>query len=878
MSAYFNHRANLAKANETGKDVSVTVPYNAQNNDIAHASGAVYDTTANRVLYGQKRQQISTQVGKYYTVSSRTYTREDLHHFVVRYTDCVQSKKSNNCIELVGKDFFSPSFMAIIGNAHSDDIYGPEDEFLRDAIFESLIEIEASYQLRSDNNWMLRRLQNVKEPGFTLSLGLDRRGAIYWSINNDPKRGESLVELLSLLFNLSRRDAVATAANVLNIDFANVYQFSSDVHIAESGGKICREDAVPGVLCLTRLHSGVVYANFVRKINILGNAGQVIGAICIYRLGEREFCMPATVGNGTLCIGRYKPTAHLLNQHLMDKYPNAPVVFCQDMHTALALHSMFDEFFAVESAAIIVTAHLGDDLSVLPWAYLYGHDVIFICTPTKKGLAMTKAYMQWIIGAKARSFKVLFRLILRLRLQHSVTGSKVDGLTSVEEELLNEAIYLSEVERPSVLLNKLTENAVSYKKFLEIGQEKGIFKVAKSSSGIDMAAGRNTLKMFDPSAIVVTEQAISPLDVTVQEIFSGLVFIHGEKDAGKSHAGLAVSKCLIEGGKLWGFFLSQHNSNSVVFVDSETPAELFAQRLRHYALTEQIGSSFYPFSKFGHNSADCDFDLANERFLKLLERILLERKCNFLVLDNLTSLVEDGKIYQPTGVSPLFKWFDKLQKYGITVIIVHHTAENTSKTPETATMRGVKEFTTRAHTEIVIIGQAQIRKEKCYSGAVQNAANQDGLTFGLCFKVCKTACILQKKIFWLHLPLGASAWQPITITGADGTPIELKEKIEEISALETVQGYTADKKVVVSQHDAPCPPDASTNPSVNLSEEEQKVYTYIKEKGSIKNADVRNLLDCEETKALAVLNDLEKRGLIERHGKGPATKYIYKCS
>ena len=90
----------------------------------------------------------------------------------------------------------------------------------------------------------------------------------------------------------------------------------------------------------------------------------------------------------------------------MDRHPFAKVLFCQDMRTALAHQRLLEQTRGYNPAEIIVTAHLGSDLSILPWSYFYGHDVVFVPAPTKVCMAMVKLYRGYITGAQAKSFRV----------------------------------------------------------------------------------------------------------------------------------------------------------------------------------------------------------------------------------------------------------------------------------------------------------------------------------------------------------------------------------------------------------------------------------------------------------------------------------------
>lgn len=64
--------------------------------------------------------------------------------------------------------------------------------------------------------------------------------------------------------------------------------------------------------------------------------------------------------------------------------------------------------------------------------------------------------------------------------------------------------------------------------------------------------------------------------------------------------------------------------------------------------------------------------------------------------------------------------------------------------------------------------------------AVQEAAKQDGLTVGLRYNASNPAPVLEKKTFWLHLPLGASNWQFLAATGAQDDEITSPDIVTEV--------------------------------------------------------------------------------------------------
>lgn len=79
-----------------------------------------------------------------------------------------------------------------------------------------------------------------------------------------------------------------------------------------------------------------------------------------------------------------------LNQGEIDRNRSATVIFCADIRTTIALDKALKECRR-NTGDFVVTGHLGTDLSILPWNYLYGHPVVFVPTPSTESLASVRA-------------------------------------------------------------------------------------------------------------------------------------------------------------------------------------------------------------------------------------------------------------------------------------------------------------------------------------------------------------------------------------------------------------------------------------------------------------------------------------------------------
>ena len=791
----------------------------------------------------------------------KAYTRAELEHFIAKWPPRQQPRTPTGGIALAGKDLFPPAFAPALGMANTTNICGLDDALISEAFWGALLEREASRQFRFGSNTHIQKFLNIKEGyarnGMTVSGEVGTDNELHWNLNRGSAKGTSWRELLRMIFNLSRMDALATLANILSMSFDNLSKLSSDRHAVElKGGSRPIED-VPDSLHLPGLPAGSACAELMEIRYIYGNAGQIIGAILRYRLNGNDFCLPATVGRGVLCMGKYKPTAHFLNQHLMDQHPFAPVIFFQDMRTALAFERMLGEARGYDSEKFIVTAHLGDDLSVLPWSYFHGHEVVLIPAPVKECMALVKLYKEYITGAQAKSFQVYSGFLLHSQPACALVGP-VEGVTDAEAELLHTAIVLDAIERPLWLAQQVVNDSVSYEAFVAWGQRQCIFKGPNKASNVPSTGQSCSLPPADPA---LTPPLAYSLDmVTLYHIIRpGSFFaLVGPKGSGKTQIAMSTCRGIIYGNTPWPLFSGNGiSAGNVAYIDAETPYDEFCANQQQHGLTEVRDTRFFGLSRFDPHLPDfCNtFSLTDAAFREGLTTYLLENKCRVVVLDNLTALMGDG-VHHGKVAETLLDWVKLLQGHGLCVVLVHHKTTDVGTPQHGVQARGSHLYTTLARTVITLVSSAEILNNSVAPEIVQTKAAQDGLTVGMRFDASKPAPVLDKKSFWLHLPFGASEWQFLTATGADGKEVEFAQVCAKPEAGLAIQG---DPLI-----DAPESGDVAILDQ--LSSDEKLVFDMAQTAGSVKTADITKKLRCRDRKARNLTKRLEERGLLEPNG------------
>jgi hypothetical protein len=505
-------------------------------------------------------------------------------------------------------------------------------------------------------------------------------------------------------------------------------------------------------------------------------------------------------------------------------------------------------------------------------------------------MALVKCYEKYVMGAGANSFKVATHILLHSKPSDTLNSSDRPKLADVEEELLMKTVFLDDVERPLWFIRQLLNDAITYDEYIARGQKMGIFKQPKlADSGHTQIAGGD-LKIFDPGSVVAATQPNSLAKVTLSQILAGIVMLHGIKDAGKSLAALEFINAVTSGRTAFEVFPTNCPPAVVYLLDSETPEGALKARFEQYGLTAAVGKNFFPVSKMELLSlGEADLVLTDAAFRARLEAQMGSLKVKMLVLDNLTTLAESGTIYQQQAIGDILDLAGRLASRGITVVVLHHSKEQAGKEkeqPGTARMRGSRESSIRAHTELVVIGTEQIlADENLGTNEVQDAARMDGATIGLHFKVCKLASILKGKTLWFHLPLNGNVWKLLAVTGRDDEPIDITMSISSDHAPEQA-AYDAwlNEDAVASADNTPdlggiidsmADMPLADSPEQGLSGDAVKVLEYVNIHKKIEVGDARTILGWGETKIRKILNGLvEKEKLIVLYvSPGEATIY-----
>lgn len=781
------------------------------------------------------------------TADWKGYAPKKFFHYIATWCPKKQMDLSKGGIPLLSGEDLSPALQEILDPANTTYIHGLEGP-LMEGVFEAILEREANARFRYGNNAETINMFSKLNILHYCKIGPQDR--LRWRMLKEASDG--WVGLIRHVFNRPRLDALATLANMLGTKIENL-QTPTNKYDSAKGIGYCRpEDDVPTHLYLPHLTTGHSYAQLMNRADILAHSGQLIGAILQYSLDGQTFCLPATVDKGRLCIGIYRPIACLLNQHLIDKYPGSTILFCQDMRTALSIQKLFGEVRGYDPSQFIVTAHLGTDLSILPWNYLHGHDVVFIPAPSKVSLSRVRLYKEYISGAHATSFRVYPGFLL-----HSPPGTDLalarENLPSMEAALLRDTMVINDMDMPLREVQRTIEKAISYESFIKWGQDLEFFRKPKESVSPGARSEVQPLPPADPSEKPSPPQKLG--DVVLHHFIrpGTSVEILGSKNAGKTQFALSICAALRQNGYLCSIFRNAAQTLcNVAYIDAETLPDEFQENLKQYQLDNDAG--FFGLCKFDKetNNLFPTISLMNQEFREGLRNFLLGKKCRYVVLDNLTALM-GNRVDYGDAAQEVIEWVELLQNDGICTIFIHHLGGDYQ-----GKARGSKIFTIRARTIITLTGKNEILRNPDVTEPIKTSARQDGLTVGLRFDTCKTGALLEGKVFYAHLPFGASHWEYLGAYGSDSQGIKLH----------------AAERGLPSEDDTNVTPTEGTlhDPLKSLSPVQREVFKIL-QVGTANRANIQKQLNWGEEKVRRVLNELKDIKVVRQEGNGKNTYY-----
>lgn len=169
---------------------------------------------------------------------------------------------------------------------------------------------------------------------------------------------------------------------------------------------------------------------------------------------------------------------------------------------------------------------------------------------------------------------------------------------------------------------------------------------------------------------------IPPRGMIIKPIIptQGLAMLYATRGIGKTYVALSIALAVAAGVSLFGNRWSAEKPRRVLFIDGEMPAITLQERLKSL-------SANFPLIEEGYlRVITPDFqpngipDLSTEEGQKVIEEYL--EGVELVILDNLSSLLRNGRENEAESWMPLQSWLLALRRRGISVLIVHHAGKN----------------------------------------------------------------------------------------------------------------------------------------------------------------------------------------------------------
>lgn len=760
-------------------------------------------------------------------------------------------------IPLAGRNEFSLNFINCLGGGNTKNIQSIDDNLLRN-ITEALVEHEANLQAR-EKVQMTKEFSLLRDVNIWWYRELAPDGFPRWGMRNPREIKSGWTEFIQKEVFPTRSiwNIVASIANILDIHAEYLDRQYNCTYSNFWNGELPQFDYIPNTLHLMRISSDPITAKLIETKLLHDKSRKIIGGIAQYSFNNQTFCLAATNNNGILRIGKDQLSTCFLNQHLFDEKPRWKIIFCQDIRAALILQNIFEKYNSDTMYNFLVTGHLGTNLESFPWDFFYGHDIIFIPAASKFSLSQIGYYKKLFLDADVNEFKIFPSFLLHSRPDSELAIAK-ENLPTLEAALLRDTIVLEDMSTPLRDAQVISEKSISYDEYMAWGQDIELFK--KPKEVVTMSPDRVSSALPPPHDSLIPEISYDLSKVSLNHILQpeSNVFIYGTKGTGKTHLALSACRSILKNEPLWALFPNNSvESSNVAYVDGETPYNEYIKNLMQHEIYND--ERFFGLNWIAPDIPTfCEnFNLTDANFCEGLYEYLLQNKCRYVFLDNITALM-NGSENNDYAAHRVEKWINKLRKSKICPILIHHKQSNIRNNGN-ETSRGSQTFFNLSRVAIELISMDEVHANNALLENAKYKLDTSGLTVGVCFKACKPAPIIEKNTFWVHLGLGKAHCEYLAATGADGHAIELptaKESLppKEDSKLSPAQGFLNDKLNRL-------PPDL-------------RDVVKVLEAGSNNRAGIQKQLEWSKDKVWAVLKKLMNMNVVRQEGQGKATYYV----
>ena len=154
----------------------------------------------------------------------------------------------------------------------------------------------------------------------------------------------------------------------------------------------------------------------------------------------------------------------------------------------------------------------------------------------------------------------------------------------------------------------------------------------------------------------------------------GLGMMYAARGIGKTYVALTIALAVATGASMFGDRWSAAKPWPVLFIDGEMPAIVLQERLKSLAANfAPVEDGYLRIITPDHQEHGIP-DLATEEGQIAIEKHLDGVK--LVILDNLSSLLRNGRENEADSWLPLQSWLLSLRRRGISVLIIHHAGKS----------------------------------------------------------------------------------------------------------------------------------------------------------------------------------------------------------
>lgn len=604
---------------------------------------------------------------------------------------------------------------------------------------------------------------------------------LLWRLGNGDIRSGSIFDMIEDLYGIDLLQIkVGMLAKSLEFDFESLSKVKYPEHNLLLDRKMKYKVDIFGQMSMYDVTKRDTLAIAKAHTGIAGPRENLISSLVLYEWESRCFCVPASLEciistdgfSPRLTIGKNIAPAALLNQHYFSKYPDATVMFVQDIRLALKLNKLLLEINYYKPEEFFITSMFGRDFANYIWDYLYMRRIVFWPAPTRNALALVNLYKKYSTLPGYENFRVVDYFLLPYQ-----KGLNIDrDLSESERYIITHTSSLCEVNNIISFIISRAADTMAFEEFTKKYQRLGIFKQPSATLADAPSPTANNPLIHLPASDPEWELPIPNdlIDVRINHVLvpGNLVMLVGSKNAGKSLVSNLLIKSALHiasGLPLFDSWCGKPFAN-VFLVDGETEEKLLNEYLDLHNLSKEKGKRLFILSRSQNHLPEYanTFSLADTGFRQGLRADLIKHSCRLLILDNIAALAGIAT-YHPSTAQKILDWFRVLQKDGICIVFICHKSDARSRLiPDKSD--GSQIFRKMARTIINIISKKEITIMRELR-TINERIPEDGIMLGLQFSVCKTANILDGKTIFIHFSR-QSNWRLICATNESGKEIE----------------------------------------------------------------------------------------------------------